>query len=204
MPSEYDPLVPRADLSDAESDLELVQPRFEAATAAFLTSPWTWVGWAILLPSAALATTEVGRVAGARGVVTLWSLAILAGGVVEGLFYWLRARRARRTPLAGWLLRVQGNLSLVAILLTGVLLQLGRPLLLPGLWLLILGHSFYAHGGLAFRRLKIAGWIYQLGGLTALLPGIDSLRVFAATAALGNLWVAWAVWKRRRSPGPPG
>jgi hypothetical protein len=134
---------------------------------------------------------------GARGVLFLWSLTILAAGAIEAGIYARRRRQVERSTLAVWALRSQANLSLIAMLLSVALLVAGEGRLLAALWLLLLGHSLYSLGGLAFRPLKSAGLIYQLGGLVALLLAARGDAVFAATTALANLWVAFAIWRRR-------
>jgi hypothetical protein len=68
----------------------------------------------------------------------------------------------------------------------------------PGLWLLLLGHSFYVLGGIAFRPFRAYGLLYQIGGVAALWPGSAPLPLFALTAAAGNLWMAYAVWRESR------
>jgi len=98
--------------------------------------------------------------------------------------------------LAGWALNVQGNLSLVAVALSLAMLLVGQGRLLPGIWLLLLGHSFFVLGSLAFPPFRACGLIYQLGGVVALWPSLDPLLVFAAATAAGNLWMAWSVWRR--------
>ena len=94
-------------------------------------------------------------------------------------------------------MRSQANLSAAAVVLSAALLFAGEGRLLPTLWLLLLGHSLYGLGGLVFQPLRTAGLLYQLGGLVALLLVARSDVVFAATTALGNLWVAHAIWRGR-------
>ena len=101
------------------------------------------------------------------------------------------------TPLASWVLRLQGNLSLIAVALSVFLLWQDLAWALPGLWLLLLGHSFYMLGGLAFPPLRVCGIVFQLGGVAALWPGGTPLPAFAAAAFVGNLWMAWGVWRSR-------
>lgn len=155
------------------------------------------MGWAVLLPLAALWTRPVAERDGARGVVVLWSTVILVGGVLEGFFFLKSRDRRRPGDLARWVLQAQGNLSLVGVALSGVFLWLGTPEFLPGLWLLLMGHSFHSHGRLALAELRISGWIFQLGGVVALFPQVDPLWTLAVTAAVANLWTAYAVWRRR-------
>jgi len=114
---------------------------------------------------------------------------------------WVPAGRSGpgRSPLATWALRTQGNLSLVALALSALLLWQDLAWALPGLWLLLLGHSFYVLGGLAFRPFHTYGLLYQLGGVAALWPGGAPLPVFALTTAAANLWMAYAVWRESRS-----
>lgn len=208
--SEYDPLFAGsgAEGSDPEDDdLQLVQERFLAASRPFLRSPWPWLAWSAVLPAAALATGAAARRFGPAGVLFTWSVAILLGGAVEGAGLLRTGRRGwRRSSLAGWVLGVQGNLSLVALALSGVLLWNDAAERLPGLWLLLLGHSFYAVGGLAFPPFRSAGLILQAGGLAALWPSptVDPLWIFAAAAAAGNLRLFWGVWKLDRPAGSPG
>jgi hypothetical protein len=108
------------------------------------------------------------------------------------------AAAAGRSPLATWALRTQGNLSLVALALSLLLLWQDVAWALPGLWLLLLGHSFYVLGGIAFPPFRAYGLLYQLGGVAALWPGGAPLRLFALTTAAANLWMSWAVWRERR------
>jgi len=198
MPSEYEPLFARH-ASEAADDLEPVRERFRAASRPFLRSPWSWFAWSVLLPAAALVTPGAWRAAGFSGVLFTWSGVILFGGAVEIV----AIRRSRggaggSTPLASWVLRVQGNLSLVAVALSALLIWQDMAWALPAVWLLLLGHSFYMLGGLAFEPFRTCGIVYQLGGLAALWPGY-ALRAFAAATALGNLWMGIAVWRSRRS-----
>jgi hypothetical protein len=171
---------------------------FERASRAYLASPLPWLIWAAILPAAALATPWAARTAREPGILLLWSIAILAGGAVEGVaLVAARRRRSRGGPLGAWAMRVQGNLSLAAIALSGALVWAEAGELLPGLWLLLLGHSFFSLGGLALPGLRSAGIVYQVGGVAALLPGVPALVVFAAATAAGNLWVARGIARRR-------
>ncbi|MFN7942421.1 MAG: hypothetical protein U0X73_12550 [Thermoanaerobaculia bacterium] len=189
--SEYDPVfasdAPRADAEE---------PAFRAfrdASRAYLSSPVSWLVWALVLPATALSTATAYRLAAERGVLALWSVAILLGGAVEGALVLRGRRRFGGSRLASWAMSSQGNLSLVAVVLSGLLLWRGEAWMLPGLWLLLLGHSFFDLGGLAWRPLRVYGVIYQLGGALALLPEGRPLAIFAATTAIANLWMSWSV-----------
>lgn len=201
MDSEYDP--PRLFHRQPQDDdrFEAVRAAFRDAGSSYLRSPWPWLCWGLLLPTAALATTRAAGAWGPVGVLLLWSLTIIAGGVVEATS--LARHRAGGSAIAGWALRVQGNLSLIAVVLSALLLYLDSSWALPGLWLLLLGHSFYGLGGLSFPALRRYGLTYQLGGLVALCAGTAALVVFAATAAAANLGMALAVWRRRGGVGEP-
>lgn len=196
MPSEFDPLFPREER--AVDDLEAVEEIFEHAAGPYLASPLPWLVWGVALPAAALATRPVLAAAGARGVLLLWSLTILAAGGFEAAVYVRRRRRqSERSTLARWALRSQGNLSLAAVVVSAALLWVGEERLLPALWLLLLGHSLYSLGGLASPPLRRCGLIYQLGGLAAAwAPGSGAL-LFALATAVGNLSVALAIWRGR-------
>ena len=197
--TEYDPLFDpqRAGVDD----LEPVREHFRAASRPFLSSPWSWFGWAVLLPAAALATPFALARFGFSGVLFTWSGVILLGGAVEILNI-RRGQQSGRSTLAAWVLRLQGNLSFVALLLSAVLIWQDLAWVLPGLWLLLLGHSFYMLGGFAFEPFRIAGLVYQLGGLLALWPTLlgnnSPLLVFAAATFLGNLWIGIGVWRHLR------
>jgi hypothetical protein len=195
MGSEYDPLF--AGGGEVEpGDLERVRREFAAASRPHFYSPWPWLAWGLILPATALATSNTLAHAGAPGALLLWSGAILVGGAVE-LAALLRGRRGLpRSALTTWVMRGQGNLSLVAVALSGLLLWEELGWALPALWLLLLGHSLYSLGGLAFPPLRTAGLLYQLGGAMALWPGGEPLWVFAAATATGNLWVALAILRR--------
>jgi len=195
MPSEYEPLF--ASSRTGPDDLEPVRERFRAASRPFLRSPWSWFAWALLLPTAALATPLVFRLAGPTGVLFGWSATILLGGAVEFMAIRRSGGGAGGGTLASWVLRVQGNLSLVALLLSALLIWQDLAWALPGLWLLLLGHSFYMLGGLAFEPFRVCGILYQLGGLAALWSGGAPLTVFAIVTALGNLWVGLGVRSSR-------
>ena len=203
MSSEYDPLFSGS--GEVESgDLERVRREFAAASRPHLYSPWPWFAWGLILPGAALATASVLAHAGAPGALLLWSGAILVGGAIE-LAALLRGRRGQpRSAVTAWVMRGQGNLSLVAVALSGLLLWEDLGWALPALWLLLLGHSLYSLGGLAFPPLRTAGMLYQLGGAAALWPSGEPLWIFAAATAAGNLWVAAAILRRgRREIGHP-
>ncbi|MDX1384962.1 MAG: hypothetical protein R3190_15015, partial [Thermoanaerobaculia bacterium] len=101
------------------------------------------------------------------------------------------------TPLASWAFGVQANLSLVAVCLSLFLIWQSHAWALPGLWLLVLGHSFVSLGGVSFIGLRQTGLLYQLGGVVALWPTGSPLLVLAATTLVANLWMAWAVSRRR-------
>ncbi len=203
MPSAYDPLFGGG--GGAEDDaLDRVREAFEEAGRPYLSSPWSWLAWAVALPVAALSTPRALAAAGPAGALLLWSVTILFAGAIEvALLGFGRSRRSRAGSLSGWGLRVQGNLSLVALVLSVALVFRAPGLgdLLPGLWLLLVGHSFYVLGGLAFRPLRTCGLAYQLGGVAALWPGIDGLQAFALVTGAANLWLAWAVRRRRTAAG---
>ncbi|HEX9801177.1 MAG TPA: hypothetical protein VGC00_13505 [Thermoanaerobaculia bacterium] len=202
--SEYDPVFPeRRSGDDAAGDLAQTRQLFARASRPYLSSPVPWLAWAVLLPAAALATPRASAAASYAGVLILWSAAIVTGGAVESV-YLFRARRrlGGGTPLGSWAMTLQGNLSLVAVALSAVLLATGNGRFLPGLWLLLLGHSLFGLGGLAFRPQRTAGILYQLGGVVALIPGVPELWTFAAATALGNLWVAAGLVRRGEEPRP--
>jgi hypothetical protein len=196
MPSEYDPWIP--DRAEVEDDLEPVRARFRRASAPFLRSPWSWLAWALVLPAAAFATPRAIGAGGPAGVLLTWSVAILLGGAVEVAAILRAGGRSERTPLAAWVLRIQGNLSLAALALSVLLVWQDLAWALPGLWLLLLGHSFFLLGGLAFPPMRTCGLLFQAGGVAAFWPGFDPLLAFALAAAAGNLWMAIQVWRLRR------
>lgn len=201
MTDEYEPLGGTAAASD---DLDVVREHFAAAAQPFVASPLSWLGWSVVLPAAALATpTATGR-GGLPAGLLLWSIAILVGGGIEVLVIWRRddrradvGARGRATALARWVLRAQGNVSLVALVLSVALLAFGMAAMLPALWLLLIGHSLYTHGGLAFDSFRPLGLWFQAGGVVALLAGAP-LVVLAVVTGTGNLWMAWRVWRARR------
>jgi hypothetical protein len=130
---------------------------------------------------------------------------ILLGGAVE--LVGLRrggVRLGASTPLASWVLRLQGNLSLIALSLSLFLLWIDQAWALPGVWLLVIGHSFYMLGGFAFGPFRIGGLILQTGGLAALWPEGSPLGAFAVATALSNLWIGLGIWRlnRRRDDLP--
>lgn len=195
MPSEYDPIRQTVDDPLAEDGLERVRELFEEASRPYLSQPWSWLCWSLILPLAALATPRVLSATGGLGVLLMWSGAVLVGGTIEAIFI-LRARRragAVFSSVANWVLRAQGNLSLVAVFVSVALILQGLSWLLPGIWLLLLGHSFFGVGGLASPGLRTSGLVYQVGGVLALWPHGQSLVVFAAATFLGNLWLAWSI-----------
>ena len=203
-PSAYDPLFARSDAPQAGSehsqgDLERARSEFRAASRPFLRTSLSWLAWGVVLPTASLLTPLAFRRSAESGVLLLWSCAVLVGGALE-LAALSRSRAVgSATPLASWALRVQGNLSLVAVLLSAALVWADAASLLPGLWLLLLGHSLFVLGGLAFPPMRTAGVIYQLGGAVALWPSGTSLIALAVATAAGNLWMAWSIWSRGES-----
>lgn len=189
---------------ETADDLDRVRERFARASRPFLRSPWSWLAWAVLMPAAAFATSPVGRTWGPMGVLLLWSGTILMGGAVEALSITRAGSRQPRSPLSAWVLRVQGNTSLLAVVLSLLAIWLDGSWALPGIWLLMLGQSFYLLGGLAFLPFRRYGILLQVAGLLALWPGGSPLATFAVATGLGNLWLAWSVWKVRRSEADGG
>ena len=88
-------------------------------------------------------------------------------------------------------------LSLVAVALSGLLVWIDGAEFLPALWLLLLGHNLFSLGGLAFPPMRLAGLLYQAGGLAALVPGSRPLWAMAAATALGNFWIGWGIVRER-------
>ena len=195
--SEYDAIFEPDGSPETEADESAVARAFVTASKPYLSTPWSWFAWALVLPAAALATPTAATLGRELGVAILWTIAIVVGGAIEGFFLLRNRSRARRSRWSSWAMALQGNLSLVAVALSAALLWLGAADLLPGLWLLLLGHSFFALGGLAFRPMRAAGIFYQLGGVAALIPGGRPLFAFAIATALGNLWIGLGVWRRR-------
>ena len=99
--------------------------------------------------------------------------------------------------MAAWVLRAQGNLSLVAVLISLALLFQDLAWLLPGVWLLLLGHSLFSLGGLAAGALRTTGLVYQAGGILAIWPHGWGLPIFALATFAGNLWIGWSIWRAR-------
>lgn len=194
MTSEYDPLFGGRRPAD-DRDLDRVLALFERAGRPFLRSPWPWVAWAVVLPTAAVVTEAVATRWGWLAVLLLWSGAVLVGGSVEAALIWRQPEP--RTALAAWVLRVQGNLSLVAVAVSLLLVATGSAWALPGVWLLLVGHSLFTLGGLTFPPLRRTGLWYQIAGAAALFPQARPLWLFAAATAFGNLAVAWALHRER-------
>ena len=209
MSSEYEPLF--AERRDAASagDLATVQELFRAASGPYLRSFWSWLAWALVFPAAALATPRALARFGPAGTLLTWSAAILLGGGIElaairGAARNEAAAATGRSPLATWALRTQGNLSLVAVALSLLLVWQDLAWALPGVWLLLLGHSFYVLGGVALPPVRVYGLLYQVGGVAALWPGGAPLPAFAITTGAANLWMSYAVWREHReTAGPP-
>lgn len=204
MKTEYDPVFAATDGEEdapgrpGTEDLDEVKRRFAAASRPFFSTPWSWVAWAVLLPLAALATPLAYAVRAESGVLLLWSLAIFAGGLAE-LFTVGRKGLFRRAPaIAGWAFRQQSNLSIAALVLSAGLLFAGDARLLPALWLLLLGHSLWGLGSLAFRPMAHAGLIFQAAGLAALWPTVPPLVALAAGTGVGCAWMALGVWRSTR------
>lgn len=192
--TEYDPLGSPSATTD---DLMAVEELFAEAAEPYLASPWTWLAWSLLLPVAALSTPGAMATGGWPGVLALWSGTILLGGAIEVVGIWRHRDRGRASSLGRWVLRAQGNLSLAALLLSAALLVAGQANAVPGLWLLLLGHSFFTVGGLGFPPFRPYGVILQLGGAVALWPrGVDPLVVFAGTTFVANLWMTRATFGR--------
>jgi hypothetical protein len=203
--SEYDPLFPDASSSShVPSDLATVRAAFVRASRPYLSSPWSWVGWAMALPAAALTTPAAAAERGAGGVVGLWCLAILVAGALEGALLLGARRRLGGSPLGSWAMTIQGNLSLVGAALSLALVFAGAARLLPAVWLLLLGHSLFVLGGLALPAMRAAGIVYQVGGVAALVPGVPPLTAFAVATAVGNLWIAVGVARQRAAGSAAG
>lgn len=194
--SAYDPILPER-AAELDDGLEEVRDRFSVASRPYLSTPWSWLAWGTALPTAALTTPLVAARGGPVGVLFLWSGAILLAGLVEIVAI---SRHRQRSALGSWAMRVQGNLSFVALVLSGLLLWLGQAWTLPGLWLLAIGHSFYLLGSLSLPALRRYGLAYQIGGLLALVPGGRPLEVFALTTLLSNLGLALSIARAGRRP----
>lgn len=196
--SEYDEVF--GDPGDEErnaAETAAVRLAFRNAAGPYLSAALPWFAWGLVLPAAALLTPAAFAAAQEAGVTVLWSVAILFGGAIEGLTILRQHRRRGRSGLGGWAMRAQGNLSLVAVVLSGLLLWIDGARFLPGLWLLLLGHNFFALGGLAFAPMRLAGVVYQIGGVAALVPGSRPLWAMAVATALGNFWIGWGIRRER-------
>ncbi len=195
MASEYDvPSLTRPASPESVARFARMREEFQRAAAPYLASPWGWLAWGLVMPAAALVTRAAGQAMGFRGIALLWSFAILLAGGVEA--WALRRAGAGGSPFASWALTVQGNLSLVGLALSLLLLLRNDTAYLPGLWLLLLGHSFFSLGGLSYPALRRFGLAYQVGGLAALIVSSHALLIFAATTGLANLGLVVAVVRR--------
>ena len=196
MSSEYDPFIAPSTSQLDSSNLETVRALFLEASMPYLSSPLPWFTWSMILPGAALLTPFIADRYSWLGVMLLWSLAIILGGVFEISAIRGASVETGSTPLASWAFGVQANLSLVAIAFSLFLLWQQAAWALPGLWLLVLGHSFVSLGGVSFVGLRQTGLLYQLGGLVALWPRGRPLLILALTTFVANLWMAIAVSRR--------
>lgn len=195
MASEYDvPSLTRPASPESVARFARVRAEFQHAAAPYLASPWGWLAWGLVMPAAALTTWALGDGMGFRGITLLWSFAILTAGGIEA--WALRRAGAGGSPFASWALSVQGNLSLVGLALSVLLLLRNATAFLPGLWLLLLGHSFFSLGGLSYPALRRFGLAYQLGGLAAMFVSSKALLIFAGTTGLANLGLVVFVLRR--------
>ena len=195
-PSEYDELFAAPD-EEEQRTTDTVRRAFRDASSPDLSKPLPWFAWGLILPAAALLTPRALEIGREPGVTILWSLAILVGGAIEGFAILRQQRHRRRSSLGAWAMRAQGNLSLVAVALSGLLVWIDGTKFLPALWLLLLGHNLFSLGGLAFPPMRLAGLLYQAGGLAALVPGSRPLWAMAAATALGNFWIGWGIVRDR-------
>ncbi|MEO8277371.1 MAG: hypothetical protein ABI639_14250 [Thermoanaerobaculia bacterium] len=203
--SEYDELFgdPGDDERGANEALA-VRRSFHEAAKPYLSSALPWFSWALLFPAAALLSDPAFLRYREPGVIGLWSSTILVGGAIEATTILRRSARRGRSPLGAWAMRTQGNLSLVAVLLSALFVWLDAARSLPGLWLLLLGHNFFALGGLAFRPMRVAGVVYQLGGVVALIPGAQPLWAMAVATAFGNFWIGLGILRQRSATAASG
>ena len=199
MSTAYDTVFSPSYSRTQSSDLAAARSLFRAASGPFLASPLPWFGWALIFPTAALLTPSVAEVFSWPGVILLWSFSILTGGAFELFAVRSRGGLSASSALASWAFRVQANLSLIGVVLSFLCILWGRPGALPAVWLLVLGHSLFMLGGLAFAPLRRAGLVYQLGAILSLLPWVDPLQVLAATTLVANTWVGISIWRRRDS-----
>lgn len=199
MSTEYDPLRAREPLSSGASDLDRVEAIFARAATGYLRSPWPWLCWALVLPLAALETTAAAAAGGPLAVLLLWSVAILLAGAVEGVTLWRSRGSVVSSDVTRWVFRGQANLSVIAIALTAGLAWQEAYELIPAVWLLLIGHSLFAVGGLAASALRRGGLLYQLGGAVSLVAQLDSLVIFATTTAVANCVIAGSLWLEARS-----
>ena len=171
------------------------------------------------LPALALAVAGLGgaacrpprwpprRCGAARGpaaVLLLWSGTILAGGAVEAAAF-LRHRRAGGTAASAAPARSPAGCC--------------ASRATPRWWRWRCRRRWSGTGtrrccpasgssSSATRSTRWAGWrcppfkpyglLLQVGGLAALLPGTPAFAIFAAATGLGNLGMAYAVWRARR------
>ncbi|MEE2776233.1 MAG: hypothetical protein VYE73_05665 [Acidobacteriota bacterium] len=196
MSSEYDPFLPGTKADVDNSNLETVRDLFLEASMPYLSSPLLWFTWALILPGAALGTPFIAGRFGWLGVLLLWSLSILFGGVFEISSIRSGVEAGGSTPLSSWAFGVQANLSMIAIAFSLFLLWQQSAWALPALWLLVLGHSFVSLGGLSFNGLRQTGLLYQLGGVVALWPSGRPLLVLALTTFIANVWMGFSVSRR--------
>ncbi len=196
---EYEPIFftrKSKDSKEIRDDLSIVQHLFKNAAQPFLSTPWGWLGWSIILPSSLLLTPVVNLKSGLRGIILLWSFSVLLGGIIE-ITAIRNSRYKNISNLSGWAYSIQGNLSLVGLALTSLLI-FSSPRIIPSLWLLIIGHSFYSLGSLADNILKYVGIYYQVMGIFTIFTHPLYISAFAFFSANITLFL-YSFYNKRKN-----
>lgn len=126
----------------AMQQIQHIRNTMAQVSRRFFMSAWQWIEWGILVMIGGVITLYLVQQNKSEHITYIWIAVFILGGALETIIWYKGARDRGINPLQPFYMKIWGVLFAmltVAIFYTLIFVEIGLPLYIPGLWLLIFG-----------------------------------------------------------------
>lgn len=156
---------------EAIEQIRHIRNTMAQASKHFFMSAWQWIEWGVLIILGGLVTLYLVHQNKSEHITYIWIAIFILGGALETIIWYRGAQDRGINPLQPFYLKIWGvlfALMMVAIFYTLIFVQIGLPLYIPGLWMLVFGICIFMMVILGDRNdLILMGSIQVISGILA-------------------------------------
>lgn len=126
----------------AMQQIRQIRETMARASRTFFMSAWQWIEWGVLIALGGIGTLYLLKHKLSEHIPFIWIALFILGGALETIIWYRGAQERGINPLQPFYLKIWGvmlGLFVLAFFYTLIFVQIGLPLYIPGLWLLIIG-----------------------------------------------------------------